>query len=431
MADKEQRFRSEQLEEALAKQDVAAVAIRPAQRHRDRAAARHGQEGHAGARLRTRGVRQADPAAVLVRGRVHGDGAGREDPAGHGLRRAAARGVPRCAPRLARGCVLRHRGAAHDCSRPPRRTCWRRCAPDAVGFGPAAADQGPARSGGRVVGRGRSAASSFTAAGRVGAAPAWRIGSLPSRRCPRRWPGWRAPGQNARSSSRSRADCVIEKATRSASRRCSDPCAEHRREPSRAASLARCFAPVAGRISPARLISPTAASVCGYGRSRAALASARAIARSAPGSVSFHAADRRHVHVGIRELQPRSTLEHGEEHRDPGRVDPVHHAARLGCGARHHEGLHLDRQGPTSLHRDGTHVPDTGVPLRDMNSPLGSGTSWMPSPAMSKQPTSSVGPKRFLSARTKRSAVWRSPSKWHTTSTGARGAGAPAIVRPS
>ena len=43
-----------------------------------------------------------------------------------------------------------------------------------------------------------------------------------------------------------------------------------------------------------------------------------------------------------------------------------------------------------------TQVPLTGVPLRDRNSPLGSATSAMPSPVISKQPTSSVGPKRFF-----------------------------------
>jgi hypothetical protein len=75
-----------------------------------------------------------------------------------------------------------------------------------------------------------------------------------------------------------------------------------------------------------------------------------------------------------------------------------------------------------------THVPLTGVPVRERNSPDGSGTSAMPSPVISKQPTSSVGPNRFFSARTKRSAVWRSPSKLHTTSTRCSSSRGPAIV---
>ena len=41
----------------------------------------------------------------------------------------------------------------------------------------------------------------------------------------------------------------------------------------------------------------------------------------------------------------------------------------------------------------------------------------MPSPLISKQPTSSVGPKRFLRVRINLRDVCRSPSKWQTTST--------------
>ena len=75
-----------------------------------------------------------------------------------------------------------------------------------------------------------------------------------------------------------------------------------------------------------------------------------------------------------------------------------------------------------------TQVPLTALRERLRKRPEGSGTSAMPSPVISKHPTSSVGPKRFLSARTKRSAVCRSPSNWQTTSTRCSRRRGPAIV---
>ena len=53
---------------------------------------------------------------------------------------------------------------------------------------------------------------------------------------------------------------------------------------------------------------------------------------------------------------------------------------------------------------DGRQLPLTGVRARERKRPDGSATSEMPSPVISKQPTSSVGPKRFLWARTNRRA---------------------------
>ena len=51
----------------------------------------------------------------------------------------------------------------------------------------------------------------------------------------------------------------------------------------------------------------------------------------------------------------------------------------------------------------------------------------MPTPLMSKQPTSSVGPNRFFTARNMRNAVCESPSNWHTTSTRCSSVRGPAI----
>jgi len=64
-----------------------------------------------------------------------------------------------------------------------------------------------------------------------------------------------------------------------------------------------------------------------------------------------------------------------------------------------------------------TQVPDTGSRCWDRNSPLGSGSPISPYSPRSKHPTSSVGPYRFLTARTMRSWECRSPSKYSTTST--------------
>ncbi len=64
-----------------------------------------------------------------------------------------------------------------------------------------------------------------------------------------------------------------------------------------------------------------------------------------------------------------------------------------------------------------TAVPGTGSGRWSMNNPDGSATHSIPLSCNMKQPTSSEAPKRFLTPRTIRSAVLRSPSKCSTTST--------------
>ena len=75
-----------------------------------------------------------------------------------------------------------------------------------------------------------------------------------------------------------------------------------------------------------------------------------------------------------------------------------------------------------------THVPSTGSETPERNRPEGSSRDSMPSSRRSKQPTSSVGPKRFFTARTRRSREWRSPSNWQTTSTRCSSSRGPAMV---
>ena len=74
-----------------------------------------------------------------------------------------------------------------------------------------------------------------------------------------------------------------------------------------------------------------------------------------------------------------------------------------------------------------THVPDMGTGCLEMNRPLASATSTMPSSQRSKQPISSTGPNRFFTARSSRSREPRSPSKCSTTSTMCSRARGPAI----
>ena len=75
-----------------------------------------------------------------------------------------------------------------------------------------------------------------------------------------------------------------------------------------------------------------------------------------------------------------------------------------------------------------TQVPGTWPVWCSTKSPVGSVTAVMPSGPRSKQPTSSIGPKRFFIARTIRNRELRSPSKWSTTSTRCSSTRGPAIA---
>ena len=75
-----------------------------------------------------------------------------------------------------------------------------------------------------------------------------------------------------------------------------------------------------------------------------------------------------------------------------------------------------------------TAVPGTGSGRWSRNNPEGSATPWIPLSCRRKQPTSSAAPNRFLTPRTIRSAVLRSPSKCSTTSTRCSSERGPAIA---
>ena len=75
-----------------------------------------------------------------------------------------------------------------------------------------------------------------------------------------------------------------------------------------------------------------------------------------------------------------------------------------------------------------TQVPLTGWRVRDRNRPLGSATSAIPSPVISKQPTSSVGPKRFFVGAHETQRGLAIAFELETTSTRCSSSRGPAIV---
>ena len=82
------------------------------------------------------------------------------------------------------------------------------------------------------------------------------------------------------------------------------------------------------------------------------------------------------------------------------------------------ERLHLDQQRPVPSRSGTTTEPaDARAGGRRGTAPLGSGTPTSPASVISNRPSSSVEPKRCLTARSRRRAWWRSPSNDSTVST--------------
>ena len=198
-------------------------------------------------------------------------------------------------------------------------------------------------------------------------------------------------------------------------------------KPSRAASRSRCSNRGAGRTCPVRLISPIAQVVRGIGRERAALANAATIARSQAGSFATPPA----IVDTYRSLPSRliRPCRYSTATSIAMRFVSTPLTARRGVGSTEFVTSACTSIGsercPSSVNV--TQVPSTGVSASDRNNPEGSATSATPSPLISKQPTSSVGPNRFFTARSMRRAVWASPSNWQTTSTRCSSVRGPAI----
>src|SRR4029077_9003171 len=118
-------------------------------------------------------------------------------------------------------------------------------------------------------------------------------------------------------------------------------------------------------------------------------------------------------------------------HAHPVAIEPGRGAPRYLQRGETDQRLHLGGQRPAPLEREGhagarhrrpasvpvTQVPAAGRRCGERNRPLGSASPIRPYSPRSKQPTSSVGPNLFFTARTMRSCECRSPSKCSTTST--------------
>ena len=147
-----------------------------------------------------------------------------------------------------------------------------------------------------------------------------------------------------------------------------------------------------------------------------------------------HAADGRGVDVLVGDADAGPPLEHGEQQRQPAAVEPLGVAPGRRAGRdRHGERLDLDEQRPLALHRrhdDRARHAGAAVGEEQLRRVGHAGEARARSSRTG--PSSSVDPKRCLTARSRRRAWWRSPSNDSTVSTtcsSTRGpASAPSLV---
>ena len=154
------------------------------------------------------------------------------------------------------------------------------------------------------------------------------------------------------------------------------------------------------------------------GRPLRADTSARASARSAPGSTTFTppATTAYTSVVGHTGADP--LVEHGEHERRGDRCrGPAPSAAASGGSDCVTSACTSTSSGRWPSSTGATTEPAMPGRRSARNSADGSGTPTRPSPVISNRPSSSVEPKRCLAARRSRSAWWRSPSNDSTVST--------------
>ena len=182
-------------------------------------------------------------------------------------------------------------------------------------------------------------------------------------------------------------------------------------KPSRAASASRRVRAVTLRTSPESPTSPIAIRPLGRAISLTLLAIASAIARSVAGS-------RRRTPPTVATKQSEvASFRPARRSSTPSimaiRAESRPLVTRRGCGAL--DGAISACTSVTSGRRPSTvtvtQVPGAGSWRSPRNKPLGSASPMMPSSTSSKQPISSAGPKRFLTARTNRKVLCLSPSK--------------------
>ena len=137
------------------------------------------------------------------------------------------------------------------------------------------------------------------------------------------------------------------------------------------------------------------------GRSRREEARARASGRSRPGSATAQAAGQVGVDVVRAEADPGPPAEDGDEEAQPVGVEAARPPGGRAVAGRRHQRLDLDEERTAALQGRRDDAARRRRPAcSTRNARAGSGTSISPSPAISKTPTSSVEPKRFLAART-------------------------------
>ena len=188
-------------------------------------------------------------------------------------------------------------------------------------------------------------------------------------------------------------------------------------KPSRAASRRRRSRPPIGRSSPVRPISPHS-TVPGRDRPVAQRRGEREGERQVDRRLlDGQAADDAGVDVVAGQVEPGPAAEHGDAAGSGVACRVRHRPPRRAVDLRRDERLDLDQQRPAALEggRDGDAGCAERVGLEERRG--GSATSIRPSAVISKTPTSSVEPKRFLLARSRRRPEKRSPSSVSTTST--------------
>ena len=131
----------------------------------------------------------------------------------------------------------------------------------------------------------------------------------------------------------------------------------------------------------------------------------RAPPRSAAGSATLIPPATFTNTSSVARFRPDALVEHGEQQREPARIEPVGRPPRVAERRRADERLHLDQHRPRALRScSSTAEPGTFVGRSARNSFDGFGTARRPAPVISNTPSSLTAPKRFLTARTTRCA---------------------------
>ena len=174
------------------------------------------------------------------------------------------------------------------------------------------------------------------------------------------------------------------------------PARRPRATPSFAHSSSRRSACAAGRSRPVRPSSPNAATLSLSGAPRAAEAIASATARSAPGS-SIRTPPATFTNTSAEPSgTPPCRREHGDDHREPLRVDPRRDTPRHREVAPRDERLDLEQERARPLERDGDRRADLARLRSRRRAPTARGRRRARRRVISNTPSSFVEPNRFF-----------------------------------